>query len=69
MDASRREQIVTRSVSDETAQRWMKEEEDQYRRDKIKEDKERREREQARARAEPWFQSKGWKTWQYPKRH
>jgi hypothetical protein len=69
MDAERREQIVTRRVSDETSQRWMKEEEDKYRREKIKEDKERREREQARARAEPWFQSKGWKTWQYPKKH
>jgi hypothetical protein len=65
MDASRREQIVTRSVSDETAQRWMRQEEDQYRKDKIKEDKERREREQARARAETWFQKKGWKDWQY----
>jgi hypothetical protein len=61
MDATRREQIVTRSVSDETAQRGMKQEEDQYRKEKIKEDKERREREKARARAETWFQNKGWK--------
>jgi hypothetical protein len=68
MDAERREQIVTRRVSDDTAQRWMKEEEDKYRRDKIKEDKERRERERDRARAETWFQKKGWKDWQY-KRH
>jgi hypothetical protein len=61
MDATRREQIVTRRVSDETAQRWMKQEEDQYRKDKIKEDKERREQEKDRARAEMWFQNKGWK--------
>jgi hypothetical protein len=61
MDATRREQIVTRRVSDETAQMWMKQEEDQYRKEKIKEDKERRDRERDRARAEPWFQNKGWK--------
>jgi hypothetical protein len=68
MDAERREQIVTRSVSDETAQRWMRQEEDQYRKERIKEEKERRERLEARARAETWFQRKGWKDWQY-KRH
>jgi hypothetical protein len=39
----------------------MRQEEDQYRKEKIKEDKERREREKDRARAETWFQNKGWK--------
>jgi hypothetical protein len=68
MDPRRAEQIRTRRVSDETAQRWMREEEEKFKKEKLKTLKDEKERKKDQARADTWMKKKGWKDWQY-KRH
>jgi hypothetical protein len=67
MDPERREQIRSGQVSDETAQRWIQEEEEQFKKEKLKKLKEEKERKKDQARADTWMKKKGWKDWQYKK--
>jgi hypothetical protein len=61
MDPERREQIRSQQVSDETAQRWIRQEEEKFKKEKLKKLKEEKERKKDKARADVWMKNKGWK--------